>query len=304
MAVQSVTAKINGQIHTLTYNSISGKYEATISAPSTSSYNNNAAHYYPVELTVADDAGNSTIVNDSHGSLGANLKLKVKEKVKPTVAFTSPTADATIINSKPQITALLRDNDSGIDTASIILKVDNVAVPVANINKSAVTGGYNIDYTPTSSLGDGNHTISLQVSDNDGNQCVATSNTFKVDTTPPVLSVTAPTVGLVTNVAALTVTGVTNDATSSPTTVAIKLNNTDQGGVTVNGGTGAYSKSITLTEGNNTIEVTATDSAGKTTTITRTVELDTVAPVISAVTITPNPVDCGATYIISVTATD
>lgn len=41
MAVKTVQAVINGVTTTLTYNSTSKKYEATITAPATSSYNNN-----------------------------------------------------------------------------------------------------------------------------------------------------------------------------------------------------------------------------------------------------------------------
>ena len=48
----------------------------------------------------------------------------------------------------------------------------------------------------------------------------------------------------------------------------------------------------------------ATDSAGKSTTVTRTVTLDTTPPVIKSVTITPNPVDAGKTFVISVEVTD
>lgn len=39
MAVKTVQATINGQTYTLTLNSTSGKYEATVTAPSKSSYN-------------------------------------------------------------------------------------------------------------------------------------------------------------------------------------------------------------------------------------------------------------------------
>lgn len=39
MAVKAVQVVINGQTHTLTYNAKTKKYEATITAPSTSSYN-------------------------------------------------------------------------------------------------------------------------------------------------------------------------------------------------------------------------------------------------------------------------
>lgn len=50
--------------------------------------------------------------------------------------------------------------------------------------------------------------------------------------------------------------------------------------------------------------VKATDKAGKTTTVVRTVTLDTAAPVIKSITLTPNPVDCGKTFVISVEVTD
>lgn len=58
------------------------------------------------------------------------------------------------------------------------------------------------------------------------------------------------------------------------------------------------------TNGSNTITVVAKDKAGKTTTVTRKVTLDTGAPVFEKVTLTPNPVDCGKTFIISVKVTD
>ena len=48
MAVKTVQAVINGTTVTLTYNSSTGKYEATVTAPSKSSYNVNSGHYYPV----------------------------------------------------------------------------------------------------------------------------------------------------------------------------------------------------------------------------------------------------------------
>ena len=76
--------------------------------------------------------------------------------------------------------------------------------------------------------------------------------------------------------------------------------------VTVNGksvnvaSNGSFSTIVQLEEGENTITVIATDAAGKSTTVTRTVTLDTTAPVIQSVTLTPNPVDAGATYIITV----
>lgn len=143
----------------------------------------------------------------------------------------------------------------------------------------------------------------MNASDYDGNAASQKSVTFIIDTVPPTLSVTAPANGLVTNQAACTVTGSTNDATSSPCTVMVKLNAGTAQAVTVNAD-GTFSKALTLVSGNNTIVVTSTDSAGKSSTVTRTVALDAVAPTIKSVTITPNPVDAGKTYVISVEVTD
>lgn len=181
MAVKTVQTIINGVTTTLTYNSTSKRYEATITAPSTSSYNNNDGHYYPVTVKATDEAGNTTTKNDTDATLGASLKLQVKEKVAPIITITYPTASALITNNKP------------------------------------------------------------------------------------------------------------NSGSAEAVTV---------------GADGSFSKSLTLASGNNTITIVATDSAGKSSTVTRTVTLDTTAPTIKSVTLTPNPVDAGKTYVISVEVTD
>ena len=147
------------------------------------------------------------------------------------------------------------------------------------------------------------HTIKISASDYDGNAAAQKSITFTVDTVPPELSVTAPIDNLVTNQASIEVKGTTNDVTSSPVTLTIKLNNGTAQTVEV-GSDGSFSKTLTLVSGENTIVITTTDGAGKTSTVTKQVELDQTAPVIQSVTITPNPVNAGATYTISVEVTD
>jgi len=303
MAVKTVQTTINGQTYTLTLNSSTGKYEATITAPSKSSYNQ-SGHYYGVTVKATDDAGNTSSKDAADSTLGSSLQLKVREKVAPTLAITSPTAGNYIINSKPTITFTVTDDDSGVNPATIGITIDSGSKVTGDaITKKAITGGYECTYTPTSALSDGSHTIKIDASDNDGNAATQKSVTFKVDTVPPTLSVTSPADGLVTNQAALTVKGTTNDVTSSPVKVTIKLNSGTAESVTV-GADGSFSKALTLAAGTNTITVVATDSAGKTTTVTRTVKLDTSAPVIKSVTLNPNPVDAGKTFIISVEVVD
>ena len=303
MAVNTVKATINGQQVTLTYNATSKKYEGTTTAPAKSSFNQ-ANKYYPVTVMATDVAGNSVTVNDqTSGAVGTACRLTVREKVAPVITITSPGAGAILTNNKPTITWTVTDNDSGVNSGTIGITIDSGSKITSGITKTAITGGYSCSYTPTTALSDGSHTIKVDASDNDGNAGTQKSATFKIDTVPPTLNVTAPANGLVTITPACTVTGTTNDTTSSPCTVTVKLNSGAAQAVTINSD-GSFSKALTLVEGSNTIVVVSTDAAGKSSTVTRTVMLDTVAPVITAVELIPNPADAGATYTIKVTVTD
>lgn len=299
MAIKTVRAQVNGTWHTLTLNPSTKKYEASITAPTTSSYNQ-PNHYYNVTVEATNTAGTTVTTN---GTTLSGLQLVVKEKTAPIITITAPTASSTLTNNKPTITWKVTDADSGVNPSTISIKIDSGSVIKSGITKTASGKGYTCSYVPTTALTDGSHTITVNASDYDGNAATSKSVTFKVDTTPPTLSVSSPAAGLITNTAALTVSGTTNDATSSPVTVKITLNGADQGTVTV-ASSGASSKAVTLKKGNNAIVVTATDAVGKASTITRTVTLDTSAPQITAATITPNPADVGATVLISVTITE
>lgn len=304
MAVKTVQVIINGAVTTLSYNGQTGKYEATITAPSKSSYNVNAGHYYPVTVKATDEAGNVTTKTDTDTTLGASLKLKVKEKVAPTITISSPTAGSYLTTNKPTIKWKVTDADSGVNPSTIGITIDNGSkVTGDSITKTTVSGGYECTYTPGSALADGSHTVKIDASDFDGNAAAQKSVSFKIDTVPPTLSISSPSDKLITNKTAMTVTGKTNDATSSPVTVTIKLNSGNAETVEV-GADGAFSKALTLVAGSNTITVVAKDAAGKSTTVTRTVIVDQTAPVIKSITINPNPVDAGKTYVICVEVTD
>ena len=301
MSIKTVQATLNGQTYNLTLNSSTGAYEATITAPSTSSYPL-SGHYYPVSIKAEDTAGNVTTKDATDSTLGSNLRLTVKEKVAPVITITAPTASALITNNTPVITWSITDDDSGVNPDTIKLTIDSTVI-TSGITKTASGKGFTCSYTLPSALADGSHTIKADASDYDGNAAAQKSVTFKIDTVPPTLNVTAPANNLITNQAACTVTGNTNDVTSSPVTVTVKLNSGTATAVTVETD-GTFSKALTLAEGDNTITVVAKDGAGKTTTVTRAVTLDTAAPVISEVSLVPNPVDAGKTFVLSVKVTD
>ena len=297
MAITQVRAQINGTWYTLTATGTAGQYTAQITAPGATSYNQPGG-YYNVTVEATNTAG---MTGSADASTLEGLKFYVEERVAPVITILSPSDGAYVSNNQQPVVFTVTDESggSGVDLDSVVVKLDGTAVSAAEVTHTAITNGYSFTYTPSAAMGDGAHTVSVEAADNDGNAAAAKSTTFTVDTVPPALNVTSPAEGLVTATAALAVSGTTNDATSSPVVITVTLNSADQGPVTVQAN-GAFSKTVTLAEGANTIVVTATDAAGKVSTVTRNVTLDTSVPQIVSAGITPNPADAGATVTITV----
>lgn len=302
----TVKATIRGQEITLTYDSSTGLYKASVTAPSDSSYTNNTGHYFPVSVTATDDAGNSTTVSDTQGNFKENLKLYVKEKVAPKVTGVSPSSGANITTSNPTFEFNVVDNSngqssgfSGINPDTIQLVVNGTTIENSKITKTPITGGFKCSYVSEAAIPDGDRTYTVKVNDYDGNTSETVSTTFKIDTVPPVLEVSQPVDGTSTNKNTVDVIGYTSDATSSPVTVKIYVNGNDTGSVDLDG-SGNFVKTVTLSDGENIIKIVSTDKIGKFSEITRTVYLKTTAPVFKSVKIEPNPVDAGNSYTIFV----
>lgn len=303
MAISSVQATIKGTTYNLTLNSSTGLYEANVTAPSTSSYNNNSGHYFPVTIKATDSSGNSTTINDTNATLGSKLKLQVKETTAPSIVISSPTESQITNNSRPTVSFTVTDADSGVNSETISVTVDSGSAVTSGITKTTITNGYQCSYAIPTALSEGNHTIKVNAKDNDGNTATERTVTFKVDVTPPVLSVTAPTNNLLTNKAECTVSGKTSDVTAGIKSVTVRINGGAEQSVSVDS-SGNFSTTVTLSEGANTIVVTATDNSGLSSSVTRIVTLDTQAPVISSVEISPNPVSTGEVFTVTVKATD
>jgi hypothetical protein len=303
MAIASARVQINGAWHSLAYNSSTGKWEATITAPSITSFNQSGG-YYPVTVEATNTASTKTTVTTADLTVGNSLKLVVKEKVAPSITIISPSAGSYFSNNKQPIVFTLRDevNGSGIKLSTLRLKIDggnDVLYNSMGMTYSPATNGYDFTYIPPAALADGAHTVIINVADNDGNTAIQKSVSYTIDTMPPTLNVTNPANSFIVATPSITVQGQTNDATSSSVTVDIKLNGVNQGTATVDAG-GNFSKAITLAEGANTVVVKSTDGVGQYTEITITGVLDTTSPIVSGVTIAPNPIDAGATMLISV----
>ena len=304
MAIDTVKVIINGTTVTATDNG-NGTYTATLAAPNVTSYNVNSGHYYPVTVVATNKAGTATTVNDTHSTLGQYLRLRVREISAPVITISSPTGSQYFGTASPEIKFTLTDEANGsgvaINTLKIVVDSTTYTNTSSGVTVSTTTNGYSVTCTP-SALSDGSHTVQITVEDNDGNSATSAKVSFITDTIAPTLNVTNPAAnGSYVSNASLTVTGNTSDSTSGVPTVQITLNGVNQGAVTVSNG--SFSKGITLVNGANTIVVTATDKAGRVTTITRTITLDTSSPVVASVVINPNPVNIGENYTVTISVT-
>ena len=304
MAIATVRVQINGTWTTLTYNSTSKAYEATITAPGTTSFNMSGG-YYPVAVEATNTAGTTTRVDATSSTIGSSLRLVVKETVAPVITITSPTSGARVVNNKQPVVFTVTDasGGSGVNLSTVVVKQDGTAVAASTVTSSAITNGYTFTYTPASAMTDGAHTITVDAKDNDGNAATQKTTTFTIDTVPPVLNISSPVEGFITNSTSVVASGTTNDSTSSPVTLTQALDGGTAQAVTV-ASNGSFTKTWSgLTHGTHYIDFVAKDAAGKTSTVRRNFTVDTSSPVISSVTISPNPTNTSGSMVLKVVVT-
>lgn len=283
-------AKYKGQQYNASYSSGTQKWSVDIPSGAESSYSQ-SNHTYPIELHAFDAAGNETIMYATDDTYGDQLNIRVLEKTKPTATIVSPTQGSVLGSATQDIKMELSDaGGSGLNMASVVFKVNNVQVSTG-LTWSDGSGGKKTCTYHATNLSDGSNSVSLQVTDNDGNISNVATATFIISTKAPTLNVTSPTENLLTNSNKITVSGVAAAGDSNVTLQEVAVNGTP---VSVGEG-GAFSYEYTGVEGDNTIDITAKDSLGRVTTVTRHVTVDTEAPIISDVVAEATTVNANST---------
>ncbi|MEW6183312.1 MAG: Ig-like domain-containing protein [Bacillota bacterium] len=175
-----------------TFSSISLKDAGSSVVPAANSINGSVLTIGPDASLADNNTYTVTIpagaVTDNAGNVLAQVyefSFTTSDANGSAVSSLTPVDESQINNARPEISAVTTD-PSGIDTASIVLKVDGIAVG-HTFNLS--TG--KLSYTPASALADGRHTVGLSVYDGTGN-CTARTWSFTVDTVPPAVSGTNP----------------------------------------------------------------------------------------------------------------
>lgn len=298
MAVKRAWVVINGQTVNATYNESTKLWIAELTAPATSSWSQ-PDHVYKIEVHAEDTAGNASVVDSTDTTYGDQLKIRVLEKTKPTAAITAPTEGSVLGAATQTIRFTLQDaGGSGLNMSSATLKVNGTKV-TTGITYTDGSSGEKIGTYTASGLSDGANKVQLSVQDNDGNTSTEAVVNFVISTAAPTLNVTSPANNLITNSNKVTVAG-----TAAAGSDAVTLSEVTVNGTKVTLTSGAFTTQVTLAEGNNTITVIAKDNIGKTTTVTRTVTLDTKAPVISDVVASATTVDASGRITITFKVTD
>jgi hypothetical protein len=229
---------------------------------------------YPISATVTNEQGNTA----------TGTVTFIKDSIPPNVFITAP-ANGTITNTQ-NITLTGTVDDP---TATLRLDETGANIPIVN---GTFTTQYDMGQT------DGPKTVYVTATDPAGNQGNAYV-TINKDATPPQITITTPADGAMTNGQTITIAGTITD--QNPGTVAVAVNTGPAIPLTATGT--SFSGTATITNGINTLQYTAIDRAGNTSTHARSITLDQEPPTATVTGITPNAVLIG-TATITVTATD
>ncbi len=214
-----------------------------------------ASAVYGQPLTIAASTTLNCLAIDSAGNRSNTTYSYVIDTIPP-ILIVSTLADGAYTNQQ---------------VLNIAGKVtDNIGVKQLQINGILVPINSDGSFSHAVTLQNGGNTITTVATDLAGNMATDT-RTINLDLTAPVLVVTKPADNSKTGIALVDVTG-TVDETS---TVTVKIHGSIQNAA-MNGT--AFTATVTLVSGLNTIEVTATDLAGNQSTQKRTVLFDDQQP--------------------------
>ena len=184
----------------------------------------------------------------------------VLDTVAPTLSLSTLADESITNNATLNISGTVLDSDSGLKS----LAVNGTSVSVAT----------NGTFSSALTLVAGANTITTIATDNVNNQTTET-RIITLDQAAPVLTVTTPPDNSAVAVSTLTVSGSVNKSAS----VDMKLNNGASQTVSLDGNT--FTTSATLAVGLNTIDLTATDLAGNSSSVKRTVIYDNTKPTLA-----------------------
>jgi hypothetical protein len=215
------------------------------------------------DTTTATNAAHSltAVARDAAGNTFTSSAVSVTaDNVVPTVSITAPAAGATISGSSVAVSANATDN---VSVSSVQFKVDG-----NNVGSSDTTSPYSTTLN-TTALTNAAHNLTAVATDSAGNTTTSsaisiTVNNVPPDTTPPTVSITAPTNNATVSGASVNVSATASDNVGVAS-VQFKLDGSNLGSLDT---TSPYSTTLnttSLANGNHTLTAVASDAAGNST---------------------------------------
>ncbi|ATC81525.1 Ig-like domain-containing protein [Pseudoalteromonas agarivorans] len=229
----------------------------------------------------ADLPEGSVLISATVTDLGGGSAIAELDAV---IDITPPTIQINDLETSNDTTPIIAGNTTGVVSGTVIsLTVTDSQGVVRSFNTTTdAQGNWSIELSQE--LASGDYTVQAEVSDAAGNSALDTA-TGNIDTAGPSLTVDFD---AVTNDTTPTISGTSDADVGTTITVVI----TDENGVeqtlttTVDAnGNWQVTPQTDLNEGDNTIEVSVSDEAGNTTTVTDTITLDTQAPTLTMQTV-------------------
>ncbi|WP_310735868.1 Ig-like domain-containing protein [Pseudoalteromonas sp. SR45-5] len=226
----------------------------------------------PADLAEGTILISATVTDIGGGSANAELDAVID--------ITPPTIQVNELETSNDTTPVISGNTTDVVAGTVInLTVTDSQGVVRTLSTTTDADG-NWSVELSQELASGDYSVEAEVSDAAGNSASDTA-TGNIDTSGPSLTVNFDTV---TNDSTPTISGTSDADVGTSITVVI----TDDNGVeqtlttTVDAnGNWEVTPQTDLNEGDNTIEVSVSDEAGNTTTVTDTITLDTQAPTLT-----------------------
>ncbi|MBH0068537.1 Ig-like domain-containing protein, partial [Pseudoalteromonas sp. NZS100] len=230
----------------------------------------------PADLAEGTILISATVTDIGGGSANAELDAVID--------ITPPTIQVNELETSNDTTPVISGNTTDVVAGTVInlTVTDSQGVVRTFSTTTDADGNWSVELSQE--LASGDYSVEAEVSDAAGNSASDTA-TGNIDTSGPSLTVDFDTV---TNDSTPTISGTSDAEVGTSITVVI----TDENGVeqtlttTVDAnGNWEVTPQTDLNEGDNTIEVSVSDEAGNTTTVTDTITLDTQAPTLTIQTV-------------------
>jgi uncharacterized protein YfaP (DUF2135 family) len=212
--------------------------------------------FLSLEPLVEDGLASLTLVaTDAAGNVATLRRVITRDATAPVITVLEPVADL-VTNSA---------------TAHVVGSVADLTKSTLTVNGAALAIAADGGFVGDVPIAAGANTLTFVATDAAGNQTTTTRAIVR-DVDPPVIAVSSPSDNVLVRTATVTVTGTITDASA----VTATLN----GAPLTIAADRSYQTTIALSEGPNTLTLVARDAAGNETTTTRSVTLDTTAPVL------------------------